>query len=244
MILAVDIGNTTIAATFLERNLDVVFTKKTPSGENFNLPTNLTSRVESVVLSSVVPTLTEPICAEVREIVGISPRVITCGSYHGILRLAVSEPEKVGLDRIADSAFAAVKFPLPAVTVDLGTATTFNVIGEGGIFLGGIIAAGIGVSLSALSEHAAQLPKLEPVAAKRLIGKNTAECMLSGAVIGAAAMIDGIVSRIEAELGASVTLILTGGAAEYVKPHCAHDFVHEPHLLAKGLALAADESVI
>lgn len=244
MILTVDIGNTTIALTGLERSeddFDVLFAEKIPSDEHFRETLERVlggfPKIENAVLSSVVPKLTEPICRVVEQITGKRPKIINAASYRGILNIAIPEPEKLGLDRIADSAWAAAKYPLPAVTVDLGTATTFNVIGEGGVFLGGIIASGLQTSLNALSERAAQLPKLTLAAPDKLIGTNTAECMLSGAVIGAAAMIDGIADRVEAELGKPVTLILTGGGARLIDPMCRRSHIYEPFMQAKGLAL-------
>lgn len=245
MILTVDIGNTTIALTGLERadgGYTVVFAEKIPSDKDrsdFDTPVERLldghfARIEGAALSSVVPELTAPVCRAVERVTGISPAVISAKDCKS-LTFDVPEPEKVGFDRIADSAWAA-RYPLPAVTVDLGTATTFNVIGAGGVFLGGMIAAGLQTSLNALSERAAQLPRLAPSPPERLIGRNTAECMLSGAVIGAAAMIDGIAARVEKELGAPVSLILTGGGAELAEPFLTHPHVHEPYLLSKGLA--------
>lgn len=247
MILTVDIGNTTIALTCLDGDYNVLAAEKIPSGMNFSEPLGRVlggfAEIENAVMSSVVPELTEPVLRAVEQNTGSSPKIINAASYRGILNIALPEPEKIGLDRIADSAWAACRYPLPAVTVDMGTATTFNVIGEGGAFLGGIIAAGLQTSLSALSERAAQLPKLAPAVPERLIGRDTAECMLSGAVIGAAAVIDGMTARVEAELGKPVTLILTGGGAGLAEPFLLHRYVREPYLLAKGLALAADSSI-
>ncbi|MCM1165536.1 MAG: type III pantothenate kinase [Lachnospiraceae bacterium] len=240
MILTVDIGNTTIALTVLERgerDYSAVFAEKLPSEkgalERFALPCDIS--IERAVLSSVVPELTEGVCRAVERIIGKAPAVLSAKDCK-TLRFAVPEPERVGFDRIADSAWAAARYPLPAVTVDLGTATTFNVIGEGGVFLGGVIAAGLQISLDALSERAAKLPRLVAAVPERLIGLDTAECMLSGSVIGAAAMIDGITVRVEAELGKPVSLILTGGGAALAEPFLRHSRVYEPLLLAKGLA--------
>lgn len=247
MILTVDIGNTTIALTGLEcveNDFDVIFTEKIPSDEHFREPLEQAlggfSTIENAVLSSVVPGLTAPVYRAVEQIIGKEPAIVNAGSYRNILNFAIPKPEKLGLDRIADSAWAAARYPLPAVTVDLGTAAVFNVIGEGGVFLGGIIAAGLQTSLNALSENTAQLPKLTLSSPERLIGTNTAECMLSGAVIGAAAMIDGISARIEAQLGNPITLILTGGGAKFVEAFLLHPRIYEPYLLAKGLALTID----
>lgn len=253
MILTVDIGNTTVALTGLERvgsDYNVLFAEKLPSDrecKDFYTPVKRLldghfAHIERAALSSVVPELTERVSGAVGRVVGKAPVVISAKDCKS-LTFAVPEPERLGLDRIADSAWAAARYPLPAVTVDLGTATTFNVIGEGGVFLGGMIAAGIETSANALSERAAQLPRLALSSPERLIGRNTAECMLSGAVIGAAAMIDGIAARVEAELGKPVSLILTGGGAELAEPFCLHPHVYEPWLLAKGLALISEKNL-
>ncbi len=110
------------------------------------------------------------------------------------ITLDVPEPQKLGRDRLADSAWAAAHYELPLVTADLGTATTFNVIKKGGIFCGGVIAAGMETGLKALGAHTAQLPKLELQTPERVIGRNTEGCMLSGAVYGTAALLDGVVA--------------------------------------------------
>lgn len=245
MILSVDIGNTTIALTGLEHvggDYNVVFAEKIPSdkGRDFHTPVERLldghfARIEGTVLSSVVPELTEPVCRAVEHIAGKAPVVISARDCKS-LTYAVPEPEQAGLDRIADSAWAAARYPLPAVTADFGTATALNVIGVGGVFLGGMIAAGMQTSLNALSERTAQLPGLGLSVPERLIGRNTVECMLSGAVIGAAAMTDGIAARVQSELGTPVSLIITGGGAEFAEPFLTYPHIHEPYLLAKGLA--------
>ena len=126
---------------------------------------------------------------------------------------------------------------MPAVTADLGTATTLNLVLPGKIFAGGIICAGLQTCLNALHQRAAQLPQLELEIPERIVGKNTAECMLSGAVAGTAAMIDGLVASIEEELGTPVTLLLTGGGGKYVTHLLRHEHVFDPDMTRKGLAL-------
>ena len=121
--------------------------------------------------------------------------------------------------------------------MDLGTCTTFNVIDEGGVFRGGAICVGMATGLKVLAARAAQLPELRLDQVGSVIGRNTEACMSSGAAIGAAAMIDGMVARMEQELGAPATLVLTGGMARYAEPFCTHPHIYEPHLLAKGLLL-------
>lgn len=239
MTLTLDIGNTTIALVGLNGD-KVVFNAKIPADGNFRLPLNNALnglKINSAVISSVIPSITDSVHTAVNEICGITPTVISAEMYSDILSFAIPEPEKLGLDRIADSAWAAVNLPLPAVTIDIGTAMTFNVIGKGRIFLGGIIAAGIQTSLNSLCEHTAQLPQTALEIPENVIGKNTRECMLSGAVFGAVSMIEGITRRIENELGEKATRVFTGGGAEFVKQFLPDSFIYEPFLTAKGIAI-------
>lgn len=252
MILTIDIGNTTVALGCLERegeNYAIRYAGKMSTLPAWGAADYLqtmrrmlkkagvgTEALEGAVLSSVVPCLVAPLRCCVRAMLGKEPVVITSQSDTG-LSYQVPDPQRVGLDRLVDAAWVANRFPLPAVTVDMGTATTFNVLDEGAQFLGGIIAPGLQTALGALSDRAAQLPEVELVTPGYVIGRNTEECMLSGAVAGAAAMIDGMVARIERELGKPVTLVMTGGLARHVESLCSHPHVYDPHLLSKGLAL-------
>ena len=153
------------------------------------------------------------------------------------LTMGVDEPHAVGKDRLVDAAYAAANFPLPVITVDLGTATTFNVVDENRVFRGGVICPGLSTGLRALGERCAQLPQVHLGSPKSAIGTNTEKCMLSGSVMGTAVLIDGMVQRIEEELGRPATLVVTGGLAKYVTPLCRHALTYDPELLMKGLAL-------
>ena len=151
--------------------------------------------------------------------------------------MGVPDPHTVGKDRLVDAAYAAAKFPLPVITVDLGTATTFNVVDEDRVFRGGVICPGLSTGLRALGERCAQLPQVRLGSPKSAIGVNTESCMLSGSVLGTAVLLDGITQRIEEELGRPATLVVTGGLAKYVTPLCRHPLTYDPELLMKGLAL-------
>lgn len=222
-------------------------------------------QVQAVALSSVVPAAT-PAAVRLSEKVCMVPPVrISCKSDSGLSFDSLPAPDRVGTDRIADSAWAAARYPLPAMTADLGTATTINVIaapGQGdkfvprrdmtvesgilrpgalGTFLGGMIGAGVRTSLQALRTGTAQLPELEPgpVASENLIGIDTDGCMLSSAIVGTAAQIEGLAARVEEQLGMPVTLILTGGNAGYVSPWIRRPIIYEPSLASKGAAIIA-----
>lgn len=247
MILTVDIGNTTVGLCGLEeqgRDWAVCFSDRlatVPGRSEAEYRRELAGLLEGAgefegaALSSVVPALTDPLRRAVESLLGRAPFCVTAAGDTG-LTLAVPEPERVGLDRLADAAWAAERYPLPAVTVDLGTATTFNVIGRGRRFLGGIIAPGLATGLAALTGKAAQLPEIPLSVPDHVIGTNTEECMRAGAVAGTAALVDGLTGRIEEELGSEACLILTGGLAPYVEPLCRHPHSWDPYLLPRGLA--------
>lgn len=188
------------------------------------------------IVCSVVPVLTNVLCAACRRLTGHAALVVDNTLDSG-LRYDVDEPARVGHDRIADAAAAAALYPLPCMTVDLGTATTYNVIDERHRFLGGFIVPGVQTSLRAVSAGTAQLPPIAPETPDGLIGKNTVEALNNGAMYGTAAMLDGLADRVEAELGMPLTVVATGGLAPYITPCCKRDILYDGNLLLKGLAL-------
>ena len=247
MILTIDIGNTTVGLCGLEEqgtDWAVCFSARmdtVPGRSEAEYRREVAGLLEGAggfegaALSSVVPALTAPLRRAAEALLGTAPLCVTAAGDTG-LTLAVPEPDRVGLDRLADAAWAAEHYPLPAVTVDLGTATTFNVIDGERRFLGGIIAPGLATGLTALTGKAAQLPEIPLSVPEHVIGTNTEECMCAGAVAGTAALVDGLTGRIEEELGSEVCLILTGGLARYVQPLCRHPHSWDPYLLHRGLA--------
>ena len=243
MIVVIDIGNTTVTLSGIEGDT-VIFSGTAETNREWDAdryeaefrPILEGITCEGAVLSSVVPQITDACRESCRRILGTAPMVVNTETETG-LTIDLPEPEKVGRDRLADAAWAAEYYPLPAVTADLGTASTFNVILPGKIFAGGIICAGIQTCLNALADHTAQLPRLQLRSPARIVGKNTEECMISGAVAGTAAMIDGLVRDIEEEIGSPVTLLLTGGGGHYVTNLLRHDHIFDPDMTRKGLAL-------
>ena len=252
MILVVDIGNTTVSfggvSVSPRGEYRVAFTTKLDTNCSWDsadytlaLLKKLRTlgreqeRFTGIVISSVVPKVLDTVRESMLSAFGLEPLVVTCESNLGI-SVEVPEPHKVGRDRLVDAAWAAAHYPLPLVTVDLGTATTFNVVKEGGVFCGGVIAAGMETGLKALGTHTAQLPKLELEIPESVIGKDTASCMRSGAVYGAAALVDGVVRSIEEELGAQVSLVITGGGAAYIDRLVRHPHSYDPDMILKGLA--------
>lgn len=251
MILTLDIGNTTIGVCGAERTgpeeYEIRFSRRLPTLEDQAdylpalselLDSEGSPALEGAVLSSVVPRLDGPVIHAAEKLLGKTPVRIKAGEG---LPFAIPHPELLGLDRIADAVWAVKHYPLPAVTADLGTATTFNVLSGEGVFLGGLIVSGLETGVKALTERTARLPSITLSQPAHLIGRDTEECMRSGAVFGTAALIDGIAARIEAVLG-PVTLVLTGGWADLVSPLCLHAHDCDPFLLPKGLALLYDRS--
>ena len=191
---------------------------------------------EGVIVCSVVPRLTGVLAAACKRLTGREALVVNYTLDTG-LTFAVDEPAKVGRDRIADAAAAAEHYPLPCMTVDLGTATTYNVISDKKVFLGGFIVPGVETSLRAISAGTAQLPPIAPEPPEHLIGANTVAALNNGAMFGTAAMLDGLADRVEAELGQPLTVVATGGLAPYIMPCCKRKIIYDADLLFKGLAL-------
>lgn len=252
MILVVDIGNTTVSFGGVEisdSNLcRVQFKTKLDTNAHWDAAdytVHFLRRLKElgrelgdfsgVVISSVVPKVLDTLKEAMCSIFGTEPLVITQTSKLGIT-IDLPYPEQVGRDRLVDAAWAAASCPLPAVTADLGTATTINVVLPGGILTGGVICAGMETGLKALAAHTAQLPRLELRNPQSVIGKDTTGCMLSGAVYGTAALLDGVVQAIEEELGQNVHLLITGGGAAYVDTLVRHAHSYDPDLILKGLA--------
>ena len=229
MILAIDIGNTTVALGGI-RDGRVCFvarmdTVRTRTAAEYRAEMDKIfahrrhperpMRFEGAVLTSVVPQITGALAECARHYTGKKPVIVSPDIRTG-LTMGVDEPRAVGKDRLVDAAYAAANFPLPIVTVDLGTATTFNVVDKDRVFRGGVICPGLSTGLRALGERCAQLPQVHLGSPKKAIGTNTESCMLSGSVLGTAVLIDGMVQRIEEELGLSLRV------PEVSLQHCRH----------------------
>ena len=250
MILAIDIGNTTVALGGIKdgrvcfvAHMDTVRTRTAAEYRaemekvfSHRRHPERPVRFEGAVLTSVVPQITGALAECARHYTGKKPVIVSPEIRTG-LTMGVPDPHAVGKDRIVDAAYAAANFPLPVITVDLGTATTFNVVDENRVFRGGVICPGLSTGLRALGERCAQLPQVHLSSPKNAIGTNTESCMLSGSVLGTAVLLDGIAARIEEELGRPATLVVPGGLAKYVTPLCRHPLTYDPELLLKGLAL-------
>jgi len=152
------------------------------------------------------------------------------------MNILIDNPVQVGSDLVAGAVAAINSYPLPALVIDLGTATKISVVNENGAFCGGIIAPGVTVSLDALSKSASQLPTISLENVGPAIGKNTVDCMRSGIVYGTAAMLDGLCDKIESELNVKVqTIVATGGLAKDIVKHCKRKLILNENLIVHGL---------
>ena len=249
MILTVDIGNTNITLGAY-RDGQLKFTSRLATDRHRTADqyaieikdilalNNLeTKGIEGAIISSVVPNVGSNMKKAIKKLTGITPLAIGPGVKTG-LNIRIDNPAQLGADMVAGAVAAAEKYPLPCIVCDMGTATTVSVIDKGGVFLGGAIAAGLGTTLDALASNTAQLPYIDISSAPdKVIGTNTVDCMRSGLVIGAAAMLDGMAKRMEAELGCSATLVATGGLAGGVTAYCEREVILDDNLLLDGLYL-------
>jgi type III pantothenate kinase len=193
-----------------------------------------TAQVEGMIVSSVVPAITRALVDFGRRFLGLEPIIVGVQLDLGI-RVKVDAPAEVGSDRLVNCAYTYATFGGPAIVVDLGTATKIEAVTGDGDYIGGAIAPGLGLSLDALANRAARLYAVELELPLRAIGPNTVAAVQSGVVIGHLAMIEGMVARVETELGTPRHVILTGGFSSVVagKSPIFTDYV--PDLTIQGL---------
>lgn len=248
MLLAIDIGNTNIKlGVFQGDKLEATWNlatgiHRTPDEyggivldlmERRGIPA---SRISGVVLCGVVPPLLHTFVELCRRYLDTKPLVVEAGVKTG-MRVRLDNPREVGPDRVVNAVAGQHLYGKPLIIIDLGTATTFDVVSQEGDYLGGAIAPGIGVAGEALFARTAMLPRIELVRPRQVIGRNTVSAMQSGMIFGYIALIEGMIRRIEQELGAKAKVIATGGQAyQFVEEIAAIDVVN-PSLTLIGLRL-------
>lgn len=195
--------------------------------------------VDAAVVASVVPDVTSAL-REMADALPFEMLVVGPGTRTGVSVLT-DNPKEVGADRVVNTLAAFARFGGPSIVVDFGTSTNFDVVSERGEFLGGVIAPGLQISAASLFARTARLTRVDLVAPRSPVGKNTVEAIQSGLIYGTAGEVDAIVERIRAELGEpAATTIATGGLAPVVIPHCRTIDHHEPWLTLEGLRLVAE----
>lgn len=253
MILAIDIGNTNIVVgciddqkTYFIERLSTVRTK-TELEYAVDLKTVLDiyhikgSDIEGCIISSVVPQITNTAKLAAEKILKKEVMVLGPGVKTG-LNILMDHPGQLGADLVADAVAGLNEYPVPFIVIDMGTATTVSVVNSKKQYIGGMILPGVRVSLDALTAHASQLSGISIDAPKHVIGKNTVECMKSGVLYSSAAALDGIIDRVEEELGEKTTVIATGGLAKKIVSHCRKDIILDEDLLLKGLLVIYEKN--
>ncbi len=246
MILAIDIGNTNIVMGCFD-NKNILFQERLSTNHTatdleyaIKVKTALEmnhldkSQITGAIISSVVPTVTNTMTRAVEKYCGIKPLVVGPGIKTG-LSIRIDNPAQLGSDLVVDAVAGIQEYPCPMIIIDMGTATTFSAIDKDKNFLGGLITTGMAVSADALVSRTSQLPRISFEKPKRVIGTNTIDCIKSGIMYANAATIDGIVARIEEELGESCTVVATGGLAALIAPLCKTKLLIDDDLLLKGL---------
>jgi len=247
MILAIDMGNSNVKIGIVDDDCHVieerVHTDSTHTSleyaEHFLQVLEIygikKEQITGAIIASVVPPLTAVLSAAVNKVFGFRPMIANGRLNTKVTFNGTDDPGYVGADLVAGAEAVCHEYPLPCITVCMGTATTIMVVDKTGDFRGGVILPGMKTSLSALSDDAAILPEISLDEPGSPITLNTVECMRSGIIYGNAAQIDGIVERMEKELGEKCTVVATGGMARFCVPYCTHDVILDRDLLMKGL---------
>ena len=246
MILAVDIGNSNIVLGCIQGweikkeariATDLIKTSDQYCAELKNMLDLLevsVSSIEGSIISSVVPPLLNSFKTAIRKLTGLTPLVVGPGIKTG-LNILLDNPAIAGGDLIVGAVAALAEYPAPMLIIDMGTATTITAIDAKGNYLGGCICPGVKIAAEALSSRTAQLPAISLEAPKKAIGRNTVDSMRSGLMMGFKELLDGMIERMEAELGQETTVIATGGIARFVIPMCKRKIHYDKDLLLKGL---------
>lgn len=248
MILAIDVGNTNIVLGCI-REGDILFEArmatdriKTKDQYCAELKAMLdlfhvsTEEICGCIVSSVVPQVQQSLVDAAERLTGKPCLTVGPGLKTG-LHIKIDNPAQAGSDLIVGAVAAIDAYGTPLCVIDMGTATTISVIDRDGVFRGGTIAPGVMLSLNALSSGTAQLPGISLEQPKKVIGTNTVDSMRSGLLLGSAAMLDGMVERIEAELGYPTKVVATGGLAKFIVPLCKREMITDDNLLLHGLEI-------
>ena len=251
MILALDVGNTNIVLGCMEGD-EILFECRFSTDRNKTTAENAVlfknvfdiygidlNKINGAIMSSVVPPIDKILKEAIFVVTGYNPIEVNIKMNHGV-KMSTDNPEQLGNDILVSLVAALDKYSVPSVIFDLGTATTLAVIDRDRFFRGMAILPGIKISQDTLTSKTSQLPAIAYEAPPNIIGTNTVDAMKSGLIFGNASMMDGMIERIEDELGEKVTVIATGGLAECVASYCKHEIIHDDLIMLRGLKLLYD----
>lgn len=246
MILAVDIGNTNIVIGCIEQE-KIFFVERVSTNiskteleyvvEFKTLLDLYQIKVEDItgcIIASVVPPLNNTVRSAMEKLLRITPLLVGPGVKTG-LNILMDNPGQVGSDLIVNAVAGLHYYGAPIIMIDMGTATTISVVDDKKNYIGGMILPGVKVSLESLVNRTSQLPRISLEAPKKVVGKNTIDCMKSGIVMGQAACMDGMIERIWDELGYQAKVVATGGLAGCIVPYCKKEIIYDNELTLKGL---------
>ena len=246
MLLAIDVGNTNIVLGCIENgainNIVRIQTNSRETAAEHAIKLSQLFAVfgidrrsfEGAIISSVVPAVTEPLKEAVYRLTGLTCMVVGPGMRTG-MNVRIDDPGTLAGDIVVGSVAAMNSYGVPAIVLDMGTATTIVVIDKDKCYRGGAILPGVRLSYAALSSGTSLLPDISITPPKKCIATNTVDSMRSGAVFGTAATLDGMIERMEAELGEKCTVVATGGLASSITPYCKREIICDDDLLLKGL---------
>ncbi|MCI8479191.1 MAG: type III pantothenate kinase [Oscillospiraceae bacterium] len=255
MILAIDVGNSSTAIGLFTQAGKLVFRSDLTTNRQstrdqcavnlmnvFRIYEAELQAVTGAIISSVVPSVTAAVSEAVTLLTGNTPLITGPGVKTG-LNIKSDIHTQMGSDIVAYSVGAAAKYPSPLIVVEMGTAITISVL-LGTVYEGCIIMPGVQVALDALSERAAGLPHIAIQPPPSILGHNTVDAMRSGVIYGNASMVDGMIDRLELDIGPAASLVGTGSVAPDILPYCRHDLIYDPDLLLDGLCLIYQKNTV
>ena len=253
MILAIDVGNTNVVMGCIEKGniLNVVrlHTDVHDTDAEYAIKIKQILEIygrdprsfEGAIISSVVPEVTDAIKRAVKWVSGLNAMVVGPGMKTG-LNVHIDDPSTLAGDLVVGSVAASACYGAPVIILDMGTATTMVVVDKNKCYVGGAIMPGINLSYEALASGTSLLPSISIKEPKKAIGTSTVESMRSGAIYGTASMVDGMIDRMEEELGYKCKIVANGGLAKSVVPYCRHKISIDNDLLIKGLWILYDKN--
>lgn len=251
MILAVDVGNTNIVLGVLDGEKLVCSGRLATEINNTEdeyalklytfLKIQKIENIKGAIISSVVPALNRTLKKAIRLVTGVEPKIVGPGIKTG-LNIRIDNPGELGADLVVGAVASTAKYPCPQIVFDLGTATTVSVIDRNATYLGGALLCGVKTAMNAIAAGTAQLPQVDISAPSKAIGTNTVDCLRSGAVLGTASMMDGMVKKFEKELGEKPTVIVTGGLGKTISQACETEIIYDEHLLIDGLRIIYEKN--
>ena len=247
MILTIDIGNSNIVLGGVKDD-KIVFearirTEVTKTSDQYCVDLKIlmdvygisNKDIEGTIIASVVPQVLNSMRTAIQKLTGKVPLVVGPGLKTG-LNILLENPGQTGADLVVADVAALREHKPPLIVIDMGTATTMSLLDKNGAHIGGCIIPGVKISMDALTDRTALLPGLQLDQPKKAIGRNTIDAMRSGIMLGTACMLDGMVERMEEELGCKTTVIATGGIAKFIVPMCKTPMIYDKDLIIKGLA--------